>query len=227
MAGVLAVVLALLAPQVLALIQVQMGSPSWPSWIVFSSLVQLWPARQRRVLSEYWAWWLVDSITFTATSSFESSNLSVASMFRPVNLRAILPRTRIPRAISNFSSSPVVTADHPNEALDLDPSFRALLRDVDISLLKQKQNPHATVSHSRPASRELEAFPAELDEGVDVVGGDVLEDLGEEDDHAGPRDARKSPAALFGSQSIGQVVLPLELQNSINLLIAGDPKHFI
>lgn len=143
-------------------------------------------------------------------------------MFRPANLRTILPRTRIPRATSNFSSSPVITADHPNEALDLDPSFRALLRDVDISLHKQKQNPHAAASHPRPASRELEAFPAELEEVVDAVGGDVLEDLGEVDDHMGLRDARKSPAALFGSQSIGQVVLPLELQNSINLLIAGE-----
>jgi hypothetical protein len=52
------------------------------------------------------------------------------------------------------------------------------------------------------------------------VGGGGKE---EENYHAGPRDARKSPAALFGSQSIGQVVLPFELQKSISLLISGGP----
>jgi len=148
-------------------------------------------------------------------------------MFRPVysgSLRTILPRTRV-KLIANFSSSPITSADQPNEPLQLDPSYTDLLRDVDISLLKNKQNPHSAV---RDPPKELETFSNELEGGISASmdeGTDVGEDY-----HAGLRDARKSPAALFGSQSIGQVVLPLELQNSINLLISGElhiRRHFI
>jgi hypothetical protein len=78
-----------------------------------------------------------------------------------------------------------------------------------------------------PASKELETYPVELEEGkAREVSVDVNEDAEEVDYHAGPRDARKSPAALFGSQSIGQVVLPFELQKSIGLLISGEPYTF-
>ena len=153
-------------------------------------------------------------------------------MFRPAyssSIRAILPRARLSlSAVANFSSTSTVGEDQPNEPIDLDPSFKALLRDVDISLLKHKQNSHSVVVHPRPPPRELEAFDVELEEGEvrEVVAGTVTEEReGEEDYHVGPRDARKSPAALFGSQSIGQVILPLELQNSINRLIAGVPPH--
>lgn len=148
-------------------------------------------------------------------------------MFRPVcsgSLRVILPKTRI-NLIAHFSSSPITAVDQPNESLELDPSFKALLRDVDISLLKHKQNPNVNILHSLSPPKELEAFP------VDLEGGDAREisvdtedaEVGEDDNYnGGPRDARKSPAALFGSQSIGQVVLPLELQNSISFLISGE-----
>jgi hypothetical protein len=169
---------------------------------------------------------------FTATGSIlrsltiHSSRI-VAVMFRPAYpLRAILPRARINQLSANFTSTPVVPADQPNEPLDLDPSFKALLRDVDISLLKHKQNSHSAVLPPRALPKELETVPFEFEEGeergISVHVNEGVE-VGEEDYHAGPRDARKSPAALFGSQSIGQVVLPFELQKSINLLISGEP----
>jgi hypothetical protein len=128
--------------------------------------------------------------------------------------------------LANFSSSSVVSADQPNESLDLDPSFKDLLQDVDISLLKQKNNVRSLdlSSPSHPVPRELEALLVEAAEELsrEPLSG-FSEDIpaDEEDYHAGPREARKSPAALFGSQSIGQVVLPFDLQKAITKLIAG------
>jgi hypothetical protein len=74
------------------------------------------------------------------------------------------------------------------------------------------------VNHkTRPSPpRELEAFPVEetLDEASKIDGShDPFPE-----DHL----QRKSPAAHFGSQQIGSVVIPFELQKSINLLIAGN-----
>ena len=100
-------------------------------------------------------------------------------------------------ALKSFSSN-------PNPPLDLDPSLQVLLKDVDISLSHTKTRPPLP-------QRELEAFPIKdieknalsLDEGLS--------------DHA----QRKSPAAHFGSQQIGAVILPSQLQTSIDLLISG------
>lgn len=95
-------------------------------------------------------------------------------------------------------------SSHPNPPLDLDPSLQALLKDVDISLSQTKSRPLVP-------RRELEALPTEdLPETVTSL----VEELQE---HA----QRKSPAAQFGSQQIGAVVLPPQLQTSINLLIFG------
>lgn len=59
---------------------------------------------------------------------------------------------------------------------------------------------------------------------ISVGDWDILpEDV---DYHAGPREARKSPAAAYGSQGIGQVVLPSELQASITTLIEGMSRHY-
>ena len=117
-----------------------------------------------------------------------------------------------------FSSSAASSSHQPNAPLDLDPSFNAILKDIEISLLRQKSR-HATASNSTARShRELEVFPSEetpVETGVDVEPYEpVFDDLD-------PRDGRKSPAAAFGSQHIRQVVLPLELHNSIDRLISG------
>lgn len=94
--------------------------------------------------------------------------------------------------------------------LDLDPSLETLLKDVDISLKNYKAT-------SKPP-RELDIVAPNEHE---ILDPDSLEVLEEED--AVGRDEKKSPAAAFGSRGIGQVVLPLELQNSINVLINGMP----
>lgn len=91
-------------------------------------------------------------------------------------------------------------SSHPNPPLDLDPSLQALLKDVDISLSQNKSRP--------PVPRR------ELAEDLPETVTSLVEELQE---HA----QRKSPAAQFGSQQIGAVVLPPQLQTSINLLIFG------
>lgn len=95
-------------------------------------------------------------------------------------------------------------SSNPNPPLDLDPSLQALLKDVDISLSRGKTRPPLP-------RRELEAFPIE---GLENTAIQIDEGLS---DH----EKRKSPAAHFGSQQIGAVILPPQLQTSINLLISG------
>lgn len=155
-------------------------------------------------------------------------------MLRPAysnSLKVLLPRTRLVVS-SYFSTSSVVNADQPNQALELDQSYKTLLRDVDISLAKSKPG-HPDGLSTRSSIRELEAFAVELTPQEEGQSTEVLADWQEEispedvDYHSGPREARKSPAAAYGSQGIGQIVLPAELQNSITTLIEGTPlRHF-
>lgn len=106
-----------------------------------------------------------------------------------------------------FSTSAVATSPQPNAALELDPSLKALLQDIDISLTSHK---HIATKRT---PRELEAFAVEgLEEAKDE---NSVEDISERNEH------HKSPAAQFGSKKIGAVVLPAELQESITALING------
>lgn len=104
----------------------------------------------------------------------------------------------------NFSSSSVITNRQLKPPLHLDPSLKALLKDVDMSLLKRK---------NAPPHRLLEVLFEEPDIIVDSKRAVPVE----EDLELG----KKSPAADFGSQKIGAVVLPPQLAKSINQLIQG------
>lgn len=116
---------------------------------------------------------------------------------------------------SAFSSSASKNSLRP--PLNLDPSLKALLKDVDISLKQAK------VEGPPPmATRELEV----LDENLPIHHEISMEDwtpldFSENKIHSEQSVERKSPAALFGSRRIGMVILPLELQSAISLLIAG------
>lgn len=112
--------------------------------------------------------------------------------------------------IKNIHSVPPLLTNQPNPPLQLDPSLRVLLQDVDISLANYKMQ-------SQPSRRELEV----MDTSKNPVGG-ILEDS----ELDGELPARKSPAALFGSQGIGAVILPAELQESIDTLISGQLRRF-
>ncbi|KAJ7597360.1 mitochondrial small ribosomal subunit Rsm22-domain-containing protein [Mycena floridula] len=114
------------------------------------------------------------------------------------------------RQTASFSWSLTARA-RPNRPLDLDSSLQALLKDVDIALTNNKVV-QAT------ARRELDIIHPD--------DPDVSEVITEEEETESPEeyDRRKSPAAHFGSRGFGSVVLPLELQNAINVLISDTDK---
>lgn len=75
---------------------------------------------------------------------------------------------------------------------------------------------------SKPFHRELTASPVEQKEpGEDLESESIR--FNEEPETLG----RKSPAALFGSQKIGQVVIPLQLQEAITTIIEGELTLFL
>ncbi|KAH9050521.1 Rsm22-domain-containing protein [Lactarius hengduanensis] len=112
------------------------------------------------------------------------------------------------RAISFLRSSPFST-HQPNAPLDIDESFRTILQDIGDSVLDQKLN-------APPRVHELTAYPTDS-EPVDLTQLD-------DEPHALER---KSPAALFGSQRLGAVVVPQELQQTISGLISDSDKHLL
>lgn len=113
---------------------------------------------------------------------------------------------------ANFSSSQSHASSHqPNAPLDLDPAFKSLLKDVEISM-SQKTRVNQPVE-PLPPLRQLEEVP-----GEDIV--DVETPAWMEEDLES-RDTRKSPAAVFGSRHIGAVVIPKELETSVKRLIEG------
>ena len=123
-------------------------------------------------------------------------------------MRAMLMlRARSSRAL-RFLRCSSSSSHQPNAPLDLDKSFRAVLRDIDNSLAEQKLNRH----HSLPNTHELTAYPTDP-EATEVE---------HQEDEGDTRAQRKSPAAHFGSQQPGAVVIPQELKQTISALISGE-----
>lgn len=121
---------------------------------------------------------------------------------RPPGLRFSLlcrHRCRYPILFRTFTGQ-------PNPPLSLDPGLQALLKEEDILLGK-----------SRPGRlyKELEVID---DEGQLVR---TTEPLAAQDDFEYVSE-RKSPAAHYGSQRIGAVILPNQFQNTINAMIHGE-----
>lgn len=91
--------------------------------------------------------------------------------------------------------------DHADPQLD--PSFAALMNDVNMSVkkFKKEQKPYVSPEDITPAPASEQPPPTE----------------GEEGDHEGPtrRAARRSPAAIFGTKNIGMIVLPEWLNEGV------------
>ncbi|KAI9570198.1 Rsm22-domain-containing protein [Boletus coccyginus] len=121
-----------------------------------------------------------------------------------------------------FSSTAGAHVDpQPKPSLTLDPSLKSLLHDVDISLMPKHKG---TEEPTLPSARELEAL--ENNEGeieyYDLDPGDH-----QTEEPARRREDRKSPAARFGSDGIGTVVLSPELQRTVTALIEGTNKTLL
>jgi hypothetical protein len=106
-----------------------------------------------------------------------------------------------------FLRSSSFSSHQPNAPLDLDNSFRVILRDVDNSISEQKLKRH----HPSP---ELSVYPT-VSQSTELAHRD-------DEDEGSVRAERKSPAAHFGSQQLGAVVIPRELQQRISSLISGE-----
>lgn len=138
-------------------------------------------------------------------------------MLRPLQARTLtrILRREVRGMASSASSS---TAHAPNPPLDLDPSMQALLRDADMSLLRHKARRVLGSDPNKPP-RELEVYPNDpFTDDAYMTAAELDSQELESEEGLG----RKSPAAAFGSQQIGAVVLPVELQNTISRLIAGS-----
>ncbi|KAF8665511.1 hypothetical protein AX16_000525 [Volvariella volvacea WC 439] len=106
-------------------------------------------------------------------------------------------------------TTPHRPAGQPNPRLNLDSSLRALLRDVDISLVNHQS--------STPQLRELEVLP---------TANLVVNQEGDFYDEPEPK-SKKSPAAQFGSQRIGAVTIPVQLARSVETLINESDKPLL
>lgn len=92
--------------------------------------------------------------------------------------------------------------------VSLDPSYEKLLKDIDATLAN-----HGPESHSH------------LHQELEVLHNFELDESADRDAHFAEME-RKSPAALFGSQDIGAVVLPHELRDAIHVLINGTSESY-
>jgi len=106
----------------------------------------------------------------------------------------------------------------PNPPLDLDPSLQVLLRDIDMSL-KSKD--------SLRKYKELEIVSGAGSPHVHNLPSEEWSPMDMNDDiHEVEGVSRKSPAALFGSDQIGAVILPQELCSAIDAMISGMFTQF-
>lgn len=121
----------------------------------------------------------------------------------------------------SFSIHHTLYHPSPNPDLALNSSTRDLLRNAaNMSLktsVKQRTPSHTVNTFSKPL-RELENYPSES----------TIEINEEEREGAhSKRPERKSPAAVYGSKSIGTVALPDELQLAITDLVQSNLFVFI
>ena len=137
----------------------------------------------------------------------------LAEMRRVVQLgKQLLPLKirRITSANAALYSSARISRSRPNPRIDVDPDLQMLMQDVDMALNK----------HLKREQQQLEIIPREEKEEEE----EKEKEADFEDDGYEPQSNlhRKSPAALFGSQRVGAVVIPQEMQDIIQRLFSGN-----
>lgn len=121
-----------------------------------------------------------------------------------------------------FSSQNVSISDSGiRKTVDLDPSYDALMNDVEMSLLKHRSQPPAAFTGK--VIKEAEYYPVVPSPSSSSVDSEELQEYFVFEDsehlHEHEKRERKSPAAAFGSKQIGSVILPDELQEAISKVI--------
>ena len=123
------------------------------------------------------------------------------------------------REARRLSTSVVVQSQLPNARLELDPSFRDFIKSAkDMRSWKTQADRSVVDTDTTPrVPRELEVYPEDSMTSEDYLSSDELDSIHDTED----KHTRKSPAAQFGSQRHGTIVIPLELQHTITKLISG------
>lgn len=118
-----------------------------------------------------------------------------------------------------LSTSRVTRSQGPNARLELDQSFNEFMKSSSDMRSWKAQTDRGTshVENTQHSPRELEVYPEDHLTSDRYLSPEELDSLEAEDE----KHSRKSPAALFGSQRHGTIVVPLELQRTITKLISG------
>ncbi|KAG8679439.1 37S ribosomal protein S22, partial [Ceratobasidium sp. 394] len=118
----------------------------------------------------------------------------------------------------------------PNAPLELDPALSRLLHDTNLSLLRKFR--HGSKHYVERAELEVGSGPNAFENpppefgGYGVVERESIERNGEDEGiWDGPRDERRSPAAIYGAKHIGMVVLPWELEHAVEKVVGESDKH--
>ncbi|CAE6401210.1 unnamed protein product [Rhizoctonia solani] len=126
-----------------------------------------------------------------------------------------------------------INAQHaPNAPLQLDPALSQLLHDTDLSLLRKFR--HGSKHYVERPELQVEEANAFSNLPPEYEGYEIAE-RGEEVQEGsywdGPRDERRSPAAVYGTKHVGMVVLPWELEHTTGRVIEGElirnPAQFL
>ncbi|KAF9531847.1 mitochondrial small ribosomal subunit Rsm22-domain-containing protein [Crepidotus variabilis] len=141
-----------------------------------------------------------------------------ATRAAPRRLQGSLSRLAHKRSAALFSTS---SAQHvaPKPRLDVDPQLDVFLQDIDLSTKDLRKRSSHTY-------KELQIVP---EDSVETAYSLDLQEWSPLQIHDEPvafmkREPSKSPAAIFGSNQIGAVVLPQELMNAIGSLISDSEK---
>lgn len=105
----------------------------------------------------------------------------------------------------------------PNPPFHLDPSLRSLLHDIHISLKNAEKSSAEHKELEMVSGDESSAVHRSSSEWFPMKTNDWIHEDAK-------RESRKSPAAQFGSDQIGTVVLPQELCSAIESVISGEFK---
>ncbi|CAE6450919.1 unnamed protein product [Rhizoctonia solani] len=120
-----------------------------------------------------------------------------------------------------------INAQHmPNAPLQLDPALSQLLHDTDLSLLRKFR--HGSKHYVERAELQVQEADVVSNIPLEYEGYDVTERGEEVQDSSywdGPREERRSPAAVYGAKHVGMVVLPWELEHAVGRVVEEFDKH--
>ncbi|KAF8711656.1 Mitochondrial small ribosomal subunit Rsm22, partial [Rhizoctonia solani] len=129
--------------------------------------------------------------------------------------------------LARLRQNAINTQHAPNAPLQLDPALSQLLHDTDLSLLRKfRHGSKHYVERPELQVEETDTFdslPPEY-EGYEIAERGAETHEGSYWD--GPREERRSPAAVYGTKHVGMVVLPWELEHAVSRVVEGETIQY-